>query len=433
LNEYLDPSHFQSFISGVNSNDGTAGGVPAIDYEFTVIEPLMHPLLEMKPGIRSLYNLTSLNINLNFLANRFDALVYYNEIADTIGAAGSGTTAHTLAFGPGSQNPTYELLIKYITPLDILPVNYNYEYSRLNRLSTSSKNIALAGSHTFTTTITSSTVPDYLIIQVNKLKLTDNTYRKHLDMGNAYISSINVNVNNMEGRFSSANAHHLFQMSARNGYHTTWDEWQHFGKQVLVIKLGQDIQRVLPGSKSQFSAVISVNAISQLAVATDYELTVIQVTPNMYQFNGTTVTSLEGFDYNQVQQAVNSGDVPELDNYNDQPQSKDGQGISFKKFWRGVKKTVGTLTPAMAMAAGAYGGPAAMMAADSVGNLVAGQHGSGLGHHGGMVYMGGQGRLGSGQLGSGQLGSGQLGGEMLGSGNLGSGLKKKHGGSRMYQ
>lgn len=166
-------------------------------------------------------------------------------------------------------------------------------------------------------------------------------------------------------------------------------------------------------------------------------MTVIQVTPNMYQFNGTTVTSLEGFDYNQVQQAVNSGEVPQLDNYNDQPQSKDGQGLSFKKFWRGVKKTVGTLSPALSMAAGAYGGPAAMMATDAVSNLVTGHHGGGLGHHGGMVYMGGQGRLGSGQLGSGHLGGdlygSNLGSGQLGSGNLGSGLKKKRGGSRMYQ
>jgi hypothetical protein len=211
---------------------------------FRLIEPIFCPMLSLPSEFDSLANVNT--IKFNFQWSNLNAMMstFYD-------AGFTNYKFNSIEFGPNASilYQTYELN-------ESIPQQVSKNYHE-NVIHQSAVQQLSTGSSTFySRDINMSTVPSKIYVFC---ETSDDVTKADTKRARARITDINCRVGNKSGVFTNSNEYQLYQMSMRNGYYGSFDDFKRSGS-IICIDVEKDLGGFIPESMSGFDIQFTVNA-----------------------------------------------------------------------------------------------------------------------------------------------------------------------------
>ena len=239
INEHNTKSR-ASFIP-IEFNAGTANKVGGAYVKFRLIEPIFCPMLSLPSEFDSLANVNTIKFNFQWSSLNSMFSVYHDF---------DNYTFHSVAFGTNASilYQTYELN-------ESIPqqVSKNYHENVIHQSAV--QQITNSAVSFYSRDINMSTVPSKIYVFS---ETSDDINAVNTKRARARITDINCRVGNKSGVFSNSSEYQLYQMSMRNGYYGSFDDFKRSGS-IICIDVEKDLGGFIPESMSGFDIQFTVN------------------------------------------------------------------------------------------------------------------------------------------------------------------------------
>ena len=276
---------FPYFIVGNQTmGDGTTVVTTVVDMVFC--EPLfISPLFFGKGNQQGFYNLTAMDLTLNFISSSQIGNRVWSHINSYGGSAVNTITniavqipnggVLTPAFTPFLETQPL-LLIRYVTPKNNMVISPNmpitYPYYDVARYITSWSTINSGVSTTMTANnIQLNSIPHRILVYVRN---QNQTLQSSSVFSDTYfqIKAMNVQFMNRAGLLSSASPYELYQMSKKNGLNMNWTQWS-----------GGPVSNSALGVTGSFSPIPTIGGVVIINPSLDFGLAPLEANGKMEQ------------------------------------------------------------------------------------------------------------------------------------------------------
>ena len=250
-------------------------GVPAV-YTFTFTEPLLIDFFEMFEET-GLINITTLTIKINWASDAFSRMFSNVSTATNVIGAGDRTNAGAIIRNFSCNfNAGAALILRQVTPSENISRrdHFTMPYQTVSRYATTAGgNMAAGASQTFTmNTIAPNTIPRYIILCVRVDPNSPATWNVAAN-GNVncflQINKVVISIDGSPAYLTNATPEQLYEISVRNGFTGSWEEWYRRGQGFFIAEFGKDIGGYVPGTNVSINIQPMITVTNQNAVALD--------------------------------------------------------------------------------------------------------------------------------------------------------------------